>query len=223
MSQIEEKIQKGFNTISNLITSGIEDQKLEKLRFVLQSYSKLLQINRLKVSVQVRLQRCDYCGKPIKQGKKTISLKCKHKICSKNCFKSYISFFTDGYFTDINAVICPRPGCKYIISQDFIKNMHGGEEVFKKFKQDLLNKSRRFFTCEMCDKEEDISNSVSLTCDHQFCKGCIHDHIAEMLAGNDFNFTCSACQEEIPPYLIDSILTREEIDLLNKKVIENMI
>lgn len=64
------------------------------------------------------------------------------------------------------------------------------------------------FECAICMEEHDVSNRVTPTCNHEYCKDCMINHL-NMFRNNRQKATCAYCRQE---YVCIEILDKNALD-----------
>ncbi|OMJ91846.1 hypothetical protein SteCoe_5518 [Stentor coeruleus] len=94
-------------------------------------------------------------------------------------------------------------------------------------KQNILVKASVFYECEICLGEFSRDQMLTLDCNHYFCSDCLRDYFHKLLNDGrhkmDKKFPCVKCQTPINTCLIQSVLSKKDIVVYNKNLIENSL
>jgi hypothetical protein len=145
------------------------------------------------------------------------NLQCKCLICQKCCFANLKEQISDDA---VSPLLCPV--CSKILSKNDQVEVCGGLKRLIKLQEDSLLAIR--FTCLICWKEKTVNGSITLYCQHRFCKKCVNLHIINelsSLASDETQIQCPSCPDYISYYIIDSILEGEALKRYHKRLVLN--
>ena len=85
-----------------------------------------------------------------------------------------------------------------------------------KFQEDSLLTSR--FDCPICYKSKVVNGSITLHCNHRFCKSCLKSYLevsVEQLNSSSVSIPCMICSQPISFHIINSILQGSYLNTYN--------
>lgn len=121
-------------------------------------------------------QQCTFCSKIIQENEQsaTISLSCKrHFLCSRDCANEFIKTCTENNILNWETTQCFA--CSIPLSKDFYKTIYG--ECFEEMLKKAYDENEPKFTCTICHSIYKISDSITLPCDHRYCKNCLKNYL----------------------------------------------
>ena len=215
-------MQRQFNSLSVLINNKIPEDTLDYLKYTLRSYSVYLKSFGLEVNVEIKIQTCVACSKQfdIRNRADIIQLNCEHKVCSAQCLQQLVRDSTGGDLEEYLYTFCSK--CMNIVSSDIVIAAFGGREEFTQIRRKEDRRAPKF-ECPMCYEPKRIDESVTLSCNHRFCKECTEAHMKQQLGEirvSQNAMACPECNKLISINISRALLSKEEFKRLDDFMFE---
>ena len=207
-----------LKTLSQLISnhkSNISEQDikayLDKLFYF--TYNLDLKFN---VNLEFNNYICISCSKIFHKNSipNSLMLECqKHSFCSEDCAINYINLYTENEILNFSHLKCIN--CSVPISRKYLENLFGHEK-FRKMLLESSAKREASFTCDICGNQFQVSQGITLDCDHRFCKGCLKEYLELQIQENKVSDEDLCCPQgdnsKIDPNVIQHIVSPEAFD-----------
>ncbi|OMJ88574.1 hypothetical protein SteCoe_9436 [Stentor coeruleus] len=226
MENISITLEVQLNRLSCIIARGCDEKDFDKIRQLLKSYHKYIKYADLKVTAQVKIfsSFCIICENIIrlKDTKKCIQLTCGHAACSANCIQQLVINSSGNDIDYFFYTFCPK--CGTALDQNIIVEAFGGVEKFIEIQKRFDYERAPKYECPLCFTKDRIDNSITLMCNHRFCKRCIKTHaeilIKEKQVGKE-GIKCPSCGDEIHIEIMKYILTHEEFSRYDEELFDS--
>ena len=227
MTTTVEGLNTQFEVLANVLNKNIVIDNpigLEKCLEGLSFYLKKLSLS-LNVDLTISSSLCSLCSNPIRKIHKDDSflLTCGHIICTTDCIKIFVNT-TNQYLTDYENSRCPAKDCNKFIPAFIIEEAFGGKDTFAKVLSEYEENRAAKFDCLMCYGAYRVDISITLDCDHRYCRDCISAFISGCISDNkvsESELACPMCAQPINIIIVKELVSRKEFDKLEKFLIRN--
>lgn len=185
----------------------ISDKSSENIRSIL-SYLHLRKLHKNTLQ-NLDFLICNQCGVVITPQMKpnSITLPCKHTICSSSCL-AIIQKFSTLKSRNLSCLECLSE-----IPSSFLQNL----PTIKSSDPEL---------CEICLLSFAETESIKLNCGHQFNLNCIQSYIEYLISNfgvSDFKVGCPKCEIPIEEVFIKGIIDKEKFEKYKMIVLKNIL
>ena len=122
-------------------------------------------------------------------------LRCRHYVCSLPCLKTHLKNFQE-YTGQVGSAMCPAPNCSSQLTADDCAALFQGQAHFQAWLHKREEKARPQLTCAICNDEVAVDESVTLECEHRYCRVCV-SRMLELAIQDGQRLQCPDCQQEI--------------------------
>lgn len=226
---IKKVLTNQFHVLAYLLNNEKPIESFPRLRKSIEAYIFYLTQNNLVLNVDlvVTSKICTMCNEPIKKinSGKVVTLNCNHLVCSKECLSNYVTIQNPN-LADYQTTMCSVNTCSLYIFPNILEDAFGGKEKLKTLIVELEEKRAAKFECPICSGLIRVDQSITLDCDHRFCRDCISMFIESNVNESkvtDQDLSCPLCLEPIANMILKALLSRDNFIKLEKFRIRNYV
>lgn len=219
---IEKALQEQTFVLSKFLSDPTKKVNYEYLQAYLTDYCFFLSELNQKVSISVTITKscCSICNSIYESSKTPTKVTlncCNHSFCKLECARTFIEIFTEGEILNWSRLVCPE--CRTPISKMFMEKVFNPEnfdEIILKAKSDKEPK----FVCDICQTEFKINESITLNCNHRFCKPCMSLYLEAKINEAQVSDDKLVCPNDndvpIDPNIVHACVSQESFEKFQK-------
>lgn len=146
------------------------------------------------------------CAKEI-----NVSLNCGHNYCNFCILALIKENLNKDPFSLIRCGLCHS-----IIPDSILHSAFYGKKYFVEYQQQVIDNTILCpkFSCQICLAEITVSEGITLSCDHRFCKSCISGYLTEKIKNfevTEKDLVCPQCDKPIAGEYMETGNSNQEV------------